>query len=604
MRSLLLSMLIALIVVQPTEAQSFMLKKTQYVGALPAELEQDWTRHWTNWTPQNTDYPSPDDTLTLNGMLPSFPRQGEKRIYDHLTLDPKKTYLLKGIIVVEDGATLTIPAGTIIRCLADLKTNPKNYATLLIQRGGKIEITGTSDAPVIFTSAKSPGARNRGDWGGLVICGNAPHNQFTPGKSAQIEGFNKVSFDPLLALVGGDQVNDNSGILRYLRIEYSGVDLELAQEINGLTLGAVGSGTEINHVQVSFANDDSFEWIGGTVNASHLISYKTTDDDFDTSFGYSGLNQFGIALRDPEYYDYVYPNVDGIFSSEGFESDNENSGSLSAKSVTNAVFSNFTMIGPIPVGSSYKQVQNTLSRMFRRGALIRRNSSLRIVNSIFMGYRNFVMIAGDSCIRNTNYPSALDLVQPNSPVDVKNKQLFFSNNLIVNTDSAYQSASDVMANGLAEVSISPNSQLKLMAIDSWLRQPGPLANNIDPVPFEHQTVLIEPLSASDHPDFRPIPGSPALSGANFNDHPLLQHLVTSTAEFSGDITVLNPVYPNPIQAHSELIFGRMVESFRIFDLNGRLLRYGSDVDRVLLNGLDAGMYIIKFYNNTQRFIVK
>ena len=556
-----------------------------------------------------TAYPAPTDTTTLNGMLPELPIPGEKIITTDLTLDAATTYLLKGIIVVKSGAKLSIPAGTVVRCIGNVNSNPQNsnpqnYATLLIERGGQIEILGTVDKPVVFTSAKASGAQDRGDWGGIVVCGKGATNRFITENRVQVEGFNFIPFDQERAFFGGDDNHDNSGIFRYLRIEFAGLDFDFMREANGLTLGAVGDETETNHIQVSFGKDDSFEWIGGAVNATHLISFKTTDDDFDTDGGYTGLNQFGIALRDSAYYDNLFPNTAGFLFSDGFESDNDPTGNARVNTFTNAVFSNYTMLGPVPVGSSHEKLSAEKKSFFRHGALIRRNSSLRIVNSIFMGYRNFLMIGNDSCVRNTNYPAALALVKPNTPVDQKSKQIYFSNNLIVNTSAGYSSKTDSTANGLIEVTRARGAKAKLAALDGWLREPGPLANNIDPVPFTTGTVLINPLAASTSPDFRPVANSPALNGANFMDNPILSNLITSLPEIQQAAEAKILVYPNPLPSSAELHFGRQVESFGIFDLNGRLLRYGWDADRVALTGLSAGIYIIKFNNNAQRFIVK
>ena len=588
------------------KAQStFKFVKTDYVGALSADPAKDWTKDWTNWDPKNTVYPAPTYTTTLNGMVASLPVRGEKLITSTLTLDANQTYLLKGLVVVKSGGKLVIPAGTVVRAIADLNSTPKNYASIVVERGGQIEITGTSEKPVVFTSANAAGNRERADWGGIVVCGRASHNLLNTStlNNVQIEGFNNVTFDPTLALIGGTDNADNSGILRYLRIEFGGLAFEVNKEINGLTLGSVGSATEINHIQASFINDDSFEWFGGTVNSSHLIAYKGTDDDFDTDNGFSGLNQFGIAVRDANYYDGTYALASGSSTSEGFESDNEAQGTANVRPYTSAVFSNFTMVGPIAVGSTYNNLSSVQKAAFRRGARIRRNSSLRIVNSIFMGYRNFLMIDGDSCVRNTNFPAAYGLTTPNTAVDQKTKQIYFANNLIVNT-SAAQAPADSTSNSLLEVARAKGSGAKLAALDSWVRQTGPLANNINPVAFTEGTVLVNPMATSTTPDFRPVAGSPALAGANFDANPILSNLTTSLREISRAIAAANPVYPNPVQANTELYFGRQVESFGIFDLNGRLLRYGLDADRVALNGLDAGMYIIKFNDNAQRFIVK
>jgi hypothetical protein len=232
--------------------------KTNYVGALSADPAADWTTKWTNFDPKNTAYPAANDLTTLDGLASG----GSKKISGTLTLDGSKVYLLKGLIVVPSGAKLVIPAGTIIRAQADLSTTPKNYASIVVERGGQIEVNGTVDKPVVMTSNKAVGARDRGDWGGLIISGRAPHNLWSAANpdNVQIEGFNIISFDPKLALIGGNDANDNSGVVRYLRIEFGGFAFDANREINGLTLGAVGRATVVDYVQVSFGGDDAFEW--------------------------------------------------------------------------------------------------------------------------------------------------------------------------------------------------------------------------------------------------------------------------------------------------------------------------------------------------------
>ena len=166
---------------------------------------------------------------------------------------------------VEDGATLTIEPGTII------KGEKSSKGSLIVKRGGKIIANGTVDKPIVFTSNQAKGSRAAGDWGGLVLLGKAPVNK-TP---AVIEGENLTQF-------GGTDAADNSGSLKYVRIEFAGIAFETDKEINGLTFGGVGSGTTIDYVQVSHSGDDSYEWFGGTVNAKHLIAFRGLDDDFDT----------------------------------------------------------------------------------------------------------------------------------------------------------------------------------------------------------------------------------------------------------------------------------------------------------------------------------
>ncbi|MBK6860223.1 MAG: T9SS type A sorting domain-containing protein [Saprospiraceae bacterium] len=582
----------------------FNLNPTNYVGAMSAN--DDWTAGWTNFDPKNTNYPDPTDTTSLNGMLSSLAIPGEKNIDGGttLTLDASKVYLLKGFIVVRNGGKLVIPAGTIIRAIADLNASPKNYASIIVERGGKIEITGDRNNPVVISSAKAAGSRERGDWGGLLIAGRSIHNLWNAGTDAvQMEGFNNVTFDANLAHFGGTDPLDNSGIISYLRLEFGGLAFEINKEINALTLGSVGSGTVINHVQASYSNDDSFEWFGGSVNSSHLIAWKGTDDDFDTDNGYNGISQFGIGVRDSSYYDLTYALPSGSSTSEGFESDNEATGTANLTGpYTSGVFSNYTMVGPVPVGTKYTDLNSVARSAFRRGARIRRNSSLRIVNSIFMGYRNFLMIDGDSCVRNTNYPGALSLVNPNTPVDVKSKQISFANNLIVNTGSAYTTAGDTTANGLVEVSRGAGCGPKLNALTNWLRSGGDLANNIDPVPFTMGTVLINPLAASTTPDFRPVSMiSPACEGANFNNNPVLNNLVSTHEEIEN--AKYQAVYPNPVE-NGILNFGHEVLSFGIFDLSGKLILHGFDSDHAKVNGLPQGIYLIKLEGRIQKFIVQ
>ncbi len=595
---------ITILAFSSVDAQSFGFLKTDYVGALSADPAADWTQKWTNFDPKNTAYPAPTDLTTLDGTATSLPVPGELNITNTLTLDASKVYQLKGLIVVRSGGRLVIPAGTIIRAQADLSTTPKNYATIVVERGGQIEVNGTSEKPVVITSAKAPGARERGDWGGLLIAGRAPHNLLdATTNNVQMEGFNNISFDPTLARFGGNDPLDNSGVIRYLRLEFSGFAFEANREINGLTMGGVGRGTVIDYVQVSFCGDDAFEWFGGTVNTRHLISYKNTDDDFDTDNGYSGLNQFGIALRDSTYFDLTWNAPSGSSTSEGFESDNEATGTANVKPGTNAVFANYTMLGPIPVGTTYAQASSLTRSAFRRGARIRRNSSLRICNSIFMGYRNFVMMDGDSSIRNTNWPAALNTVKPSTEVDQKSKQTFFSNNLIVSTASAYTSTTDTTANGLAEVARTAGSKNRLNAIDAWLRQTGPLANKINPVAFTTGTVLVNPLASSTTPDFKPVGGSPALSGAEWNQNPILKDLISSSKEIEL-AEKFAPIYPNPMSRGGQLNFGRVVDAFGIFDIKGGLVQWGVSTDHVVLENLAPGMYFIKMDGQMQKLIVQ
>ncbi len=574
---------------------NFKLKETGYIGALNEKEADDWTRNWSNFNPQNTAYAAVTDTTTLNGTISTLAKPGILPVTGTLTLDATKVYLLKGLVVVRSGGRLVIPAGTLIRAEANKDATPANFGSIIVERGGKIEANGTAALPIVITSNKAVGQRKPADWGGVVICGKAKNNQSATG--TQLEGFGNITFENTLGFHGGAEDEDNSGFMRYVRLEFPGLAFEPNREINGLTLGSVGRATEIKYVQVSFCFDDAFEWFGGTVNGSNLISWKTTDDDFDTDFGYSGINQFGIAVRDSLFYDLTYNATSGSSTSEGFESNND-AGGTEVLPLTSAIFSNFTMVGPIPVGQTYAQQTTDPSKAaFRRGARIRANSSQRIVNSIFMGYRNFVSIEGVGSVRNTNFPAALAVLAApnNTAVDVKTKQIAFANNLIVNTAAAI--APSATANGLVEVATAN----QLTPITDWLKQTGPLANKIDPVAFTAGTVLVSPLASSTTPNFRPVTGSPALSGANFKDNVLLATLFTDTKEIQ--TARVAPVFPNPV-SNGFLNFGVRVEAFGIFDNAGKLVKSGLNTDRVSIQDLSTGLYFIKLDGKMQKFVVQ
>ena len=232
----------------------------------------DWTSGWANFNPQTTVYPAATVTIPAGDIT------------TNTTWTAGNVYLLNGWVYVKAGATLTIEPGTIIR------GDKVNKGALIIEKGATIIANGTASNPIVFTSNQAAGSRTYGDWGGVIILGNAVINTATG--SATIEGGVGSTY-------GGTNDADNSGIFRYVRIEFPGVAFVLNSEINGLTLGAVGSATQLDHIQVSYSGDDSYEWFGGTVNAKYLIAFRGWDDEFDTDFGFRGKIQYGVSLRDP-----------------------------------------------------------------------------------------------------------------------------------------------------------------------------------------------------------------------------------------------------------------------------------------------------------------
>src|SRR6218665_2348937 len=300
-------------------SQSFFVP-TSYRGAFAPAPTAMWTDGWTNWNPQNENYGTSNVNVTTN-------------ITNNTTWTANNVYLLQGQIYVKNGATLTIEPGTVI--MGDKATVGSG---LFITQGSKLIANGTASDPIVFTSNQPAGGRAAGDWGGIILLGRAANNQ--PGGIANIEGL-AISADTQFGGGSTPDDNDNSGSLSYVRVEFPGYVYQPNKEINGITLGSVGSATNFDHIQVSYSNDDAFEWFGGTVNARYLVSYRTVDDDFDTDFGYRGKVQFGLIVRDPALADFAAGGT-----SEGFESDNDASGST-ATPQTAPIFSNVTAIGPL-----------------------------------------------------------------------------------------------------------------------------------------------------------------------------------------------------------------------------------------------------------------
>ena len=398
----------------------------------------------------------------------------EGRISANRTLKADYTYKLRGLVYVTNGAILTIEPGT--KIVGEAGKN----GGLIITRSCKIIADGTPAKPIVFTSeAANP---QRGDWAGLVLLGNAPTNSSFNGVQGigEIEG--GINNSDGLGLYGtpstqGQNPADNSGILRYVRIEYAGYAFLPDKEINGLTFGGVGSNTIIDNVQVSYANDDSFEWFGGTVNCTHIIAYRGLDDDFDTDNGFSGKVQFGIGLRDSAVAD--------ISKSEAFESDNDANGSALLPQ-TAAVFCNMTVMGPKAT------LANTGNSLFVWGAQIRRNSSMSLFNSIILGYPNGLYIDATKGVpTDNNIPGAL----------------FVQNTIIAGCPTPVLYS----ISGNANPPITPNTTATITAWFNTVAYGNSILTNCS------DAGLVAPFNYTS-PDFNPTAGVPATAGASFT-HP-------------------------------------------------------------------------------------
>jgi hypothetical protein len=270
------------------------------------------------------------------------------------TLTSDKVWTLKGYVYVTDGAKLIIQPGTTI--VSDIAEK----GALCIERGAQIIAEGTATKPIIFTSGKNAGERSPGDWGGIVILGRAKTNRSS---EPTIEGGIGRPY-------GGINDADNSGVLKYVRIEYAGIAALPNSEINALTLGAVGSGTVIEHVQTVYANDDAFEFFGGTVSPKNLYAFATADDDYDFDFGYTGTITNGVSKRDPQF-------VDNGDAGNGVECDNDGTGS-SAQPFTHPKLIGMILVGPFDATSL---ANHNLGLRWRRA------TQFTMTNSKILGYQ-------------------------------------------------------------------------------------------------------------------------------------------------------------------------------------------------------------------------
>ncbi|MFN8323267.1 MAG: PKD domain-containing protein [Chitinophagales bacterium] len=400
-------------------------------------------------------------TLTVNGA--NINVTGDITVNTSWTNN--NNYIIYGDIIVKSGVTLTIQEGTIIR--GDKTT----LSRLVVAIGGKLIAQGTPEQPIVFTSNQPAGSRARADWAGLAICGQAPVN-FKDGSGNSIQGRlecgTTTDYD-----YGGNVVDDSSGVISYVRIEYAGYVCGTNSELNSLTLGGVGNRTRIDHVMVSYGQDDGYEFFGGTVNANHIVSFGSRDDDFDTDNGYSGKVQYGLIVR-------VDTIADQGDISNAFESDNDANGTYNDP-YTKGVFSNVTVVGPAATTSS------NIDAKYGWAARLRRNSGLNIFNSLFIGYKRGLRIEGTS----TQTKATFDTLE-------------FKNNIIAGSkEQYYETAFD----SLYLLAQSSNTIIRGNANDT--------------------VNLVSPYGNPDNFNFLPQSGSPALSGASFSN-PKLNGLSSTT----------------------------------------------------------------------------
>ncbi len=492
----------------------------------------------------------------------------------NINLVNTKQYIIKGFVYMEKNTTITIQPGTII--YGDFNTK----GTLIIQRGAQINAQGTASSPIVFTSRRPAGQRATGDWGGVILLGRAGINTVAGADSASIEG---LPPEVTPAFYGGQPRNDadNSGIMRYVRIEFAGINLTgvSGNEINGLTMGGVGSGTTLEYIQASFSGDDSFEWFGGTVNCKHLIAYKGLDDDFDSDNGYRGYNQFMLAIRDS--------NIADVSKSNGFEIDNNaNSPNNFNGPRTQGTYSNLTMIGP------KKTLTTTVNPLFQAGAHLRRNNLTSIYNTIIMGW-----------------PSGVRFDGPGVGAAMLNDSSRFRSNVIAGALTLGDTANNITSVGFPSATVFINTS-------SYNNRS--FTNNTDlnlANPFGFYTGT---------PNFRPNAGSPALTGGLFT-YPNLNNAfftpVTYVGAFDGttdwtagwsswdpqnkDYTVgITPIssvvpasfelsqnFPNPFNPSTKINFALPKNGYTTLNIYSSA---GKQVASLVNSTLSAGSYSYEF----------
>ncbi|MDP2320655.1 MAG: hypothetical protein Q8O42_15105 [Acidobacteriota bacterium] len=259
-------------------------------------------------------------------------------------------YVLRGAVFVNDGGTLNIAAGT--RVIGEAGS----VGTLIVLRGGRLNAIGTRTAPIVFTSDQAPGNRARGDWGGMILNGRAPVN--LEGGEGAGEGDTGV--------YGGNNPNDSSGTMRYVRVEYGGTEFSPDNELNGIAFQGVGRGGSYEYIQVHMARDDGLEWFGGTADIKYAVVSNAADDSFDWTFGWSGRAQF-IAITQR-----------GDDADNGIEADNnEFNNNLLPRS--NPQIYNITLCGDPDRNEGGEGP---------RGANFRRGTAFTVRNFLVTGFKN------------------------------------------------------------------------------------------------------------------------------------------------------------------------------------------------------------------------
>ncbi|MEP7141537.1 MAG: hypothetical protein ABI707_01645 [Ferruginibacter sp.] len=393
-----------------------------------------------------------------------------REITADLTLDVNTNYILDGQVYVKNNATLTIPAGITISVLKN--DVAANKGILVITAGSKLVVNGTVDKPVVFTSAAT--SKAPGDWGAIIILGKAPTNIGT----GNVEGLT-ISADTKF---GGTVLDDNSGSIKYLRLEYcGGINPDAEEEwaidkASGFCLESVGSATTIDNVMVTHSKDDGFQFVGGTVNVSHLIGYNNGDDDFDFDYGYTGKMQYLISYRTELTSTHA-------LRANALESYNDAVPTTNAP-LTRPIISNMTIIGP--------EGTETVKTNLNQGVYIRKGTRFILQNSII-----------------AEYPQGGLMVCPRTkPPLMTGAGSEFKYNLVQSDSVSRTFSYDNGSDPAGFRGVNGDEQLKDFALNS--------VNKNELILVSADLKLTKMYDAVNGPDLTPLSGSPAASGSNFD----------------------------------------------------------------------------------------
>ncbi|MWB93144.1 hypothetical protein GON26_02130 [Flavobacterium sp. GA093] len=325
----------------------------------------NWLSNWSEFKPHKVEYGEPNQILAGN-------------ISVNTKLLKKNVYVLQGNVYVTNNAVLTIEPGTLI--IGDFQTK----GTLVITKGAQLIADGLETDPIVFTSNRS--MKKAGDWGGIVLLGEAPINKF-----GNIGSYN-LDLDPTLTTYGGENASSNSGILRFVRIEFAGKNIKGTNTFNGLTIAGVGSQTILENIMVSYCGGNSFAFYGGDVNATKFVSYKSINDDYKFTQGAQCRLYNSLAVRSS----YLSSNKDGSRCLEVKSYENKNETDFTKKH-TFVTADNITLLN-----DSENITADIQSGLVKEAVYIAENASLEMKRSVVSGFNPAVIIDEKTEINDAN----------------------------------------------------------------------------------------------------------------------------------------------------------------------------------------------------------